>query len=109
LNGGIAQDAVSENDVAFDASDEHDSVCVAEDDVVDNDVVVGARRAKTDAEVAALSCVTIPTEPVRTEPVATRAARQSYAAARSGGISVAHGSVLLKVVVGRSALNDDPR
>ena len=61
LKGGIAENAVSEDDVAFDSSNEHDAVCVAEDDVIDYDVVVGARIDKTDAEVATLACVTIPT------------------------------------------------
>ena len=59
LNGRIAQHTVSEHDVSFDSSNEHDAVGVAEDDVVDNDVVVGTRRNKADAEVTTLSCVTI--------------------------------------------------
>ena len=61
LKRRIAEHAVSEDDVAFDSSDKHDTVRVAEDDVVDDDVIVGAGIDKTDAEVVALACVTIPT------------------------------------------------
>lgn len=61
MKRGIAEHAVSEDDVAFDSSNQHDAVCVAEDDVVDYDVVVGARIDETDAEVGTLACVTIPT------------------------------------------------
>jgi len=61
LKRWIADNAVSEDDVAFDSSNEHDAIGVAEDDVVDYDVVVSAGIDKTDAEVAALACVAIST------------------------------------------------
>jgi len=40
LNGRIAHHEVSEDDIAFDAGNDDDSVCVAQDDVVDDNVVV---------------------------------------------------------------------
>ena len=99
MNGRIADDEVSENDISFDPSDENDPVRVPDDGVVDNNVVVRARRAETDAKVTTLSCISVSTQPVRTDPVTACAARQSYAAAREAAVPVPDGSVPLKLVI----------
>jgi hypothetical protein len=59
LNRRIAEDEISHDDVARDARDERDAVRVPKDHVVDDDVIVGAWSAQTDAEVATLRCVSI--------------------------------------------------
>jgi len=99
---------VAKDDVAFDAGNEQDPVRVTKDYVVDDDVVVGTRIDQTDAEVVTLTRITISTRPVRTEPVAASAARQSKAAARRGAVAVIDERARVDVVVGRSACDNDP-
>jgi hypothetical protein len=100
LNGRIADGEVSEHDIAFDPGNERDSVCVAQNDVVNDEIVIRARRGNADAEVAALTRVSISSRPVPTEPVAACAIRQSYAAARSRTVAIPYRSVIFDVVIG---------
>ena len=98
LNGRVTHDQIPANLIARNAWRQEDSVCVAHDNVVD-DLVVGPIK-HTDAEAHVLvPDVAISTQPVRTEPVAIRGTRQSYAAARGIGVSVSNRNVRLDVVV----------
>lgn len=56
------------------------------DDVVDDDVVVHAGIGDPNTKTITRGCVTISTQPVRTEPVATCGIRQSYAAASRANV-----------------------
>ena len=111
LHARVPGDDVLTDDISFDPSVDNDSVCVPDDDVIDEDVVVGCAPEvdETDAEIATLTRVTISTQPVRTEPVAARAARQSYAAASSGGVPVSHRNVRLQLVVRRRHSHENSR
>lgn len=79
LYGRVAHDEVAANEIARYAGENNDPVGVPRDDVVDDDVLVSTEN--TDAEVEALISVAVSTQPVRTEPVASRGTGQSYAAA----------------------------
>ena len=103
----VADDKVAHDDVPLDAGHEGDSICIANYCVPDDDVIVGTRSDETDAEVVALDCVSVTTEPVRTEPVATGAV-QSYTATRGSDVAIAHRDVPLEIVV-RATGHDDAR
>ena len=79
------------------------------DDVVDDDVVVHAGIDDPNTKTITLGRVTISTQPVRTEPVATSGIRQSYAAARCAVVSVSNRDVGFEVVVRSTAGDADPR
>lgn len=106
LYGRVTHDEIPANLIARNAGRQEDSVCVAHDNVVD-DLVVG-RIKHTDAEAHVLvPDVAISTQPVRTEPVAIRGTRQSYAAARSIGVSVPNRNVRLDIVVCGGGAGDE--
>lgn len=110
LNGRVAHDEVPANQIALRAGrKDDDPVGVPHDDVVDDDVVVHACSHETDAEVVALTSVTISTQPVRTEPVATGGAGESYAAAGGAGVAVSNRDVGLEIVIRSAAGDDDSR
>jgi hypothetical protein len=94
----VADDQIATNDVALDTRSHIEAIRIAGDRVVLDDIVIRAGTFNTDAEVVALGRIAISTEPVPTEPVAARAAKQSYAAARSNGISVAHRNIAADLV-----------
>jgi len=100
LNRRITYDKVANDDVADDACDKVDAVGVPNGNVVDDDIVVGAGVDEADSEVTALRRVSVPTEPVRTEPVACCGAGQSYAAARVGLVTVSNGDIRHEFVTG---------
>jgi hypothetical protein len=101
LHGSISGNDVASNEIALHPGDQADPVGIARDDVVDDDVVVRPWSNQTDAEVVSRRCITISTQPVRTEPVTACAAGQSYAATRTGSVPVPNGNVPLQLVLGR--------
>ncbi len=92
LHGRVANDEVPADDVSVSSQTQHDPIGIPAGDIELNDVVVGGEvpSLKTDAKVPALTCVAISENPVRTEPGAAGAAKQSYAAAGKGTISVSY-------------------
>lgn len=74
LHGRVSDDDVPTYEVSLSA-EENDPIHISHDGVFHDDVVVGVSPNNTDAEVVALACVSVSTQPVRTEPVAARAAR----------------------------------
>lgn len=110
LHGGVAYHEVAENQIALRARRQDDySVGIPHDDVVDDDVVVHAGINDPYTKVVALGDVTISTQPVRTEPVATGGAGQSYAAASRASVSISNRDVSFEIVVRSAAGDDDPR
>lgn len=69
LNGRVTHDQIPANLIARNAGRQVDSVCVAHDHIVNDDVVVAVQHSDTEAEILGPD-VAISTEPVRTEPVA---------------------------------------
>ena len=72
MNGRIAHDYVSGDDVSFASRIDDDSIGVSDDGVVDDDIVGGRQPLiydEADPEVVTLRCVSISTCPVLTEPV----------------------------------------
>ena len=78
LHRRVSRHEVAANDVSLGSGDQNDPISIPQDSIVLDHVVIRASSGKPDAEVAPLSCVTIGAGPVRTEPVAACAARQSY-------------------------------
>jgi len=109
LNRGVPGDDVVADEIPLDSGKEKDPIRISYHNVVHDYVVVRARSGETDAEVIAWGCVTISTQPVRTEPVAACAARQSYAAASGGGVPVSHRNVRLQLVVRRRLSHENSR
>jgi hypothetical protein len=106
LDGRVADDQVTTDDVTLDPGSHIETVCVAGDGVVLDDIVVSASALNADAKVVALGCIAISTEPVPTEPVAAGAAEHSYAAAGGKGISVAHRNIAADLMAGPAADED---
>ena len=69
LYGRVTHDEIPANLIARNAGRQVNSVCVAHDHIVNDDVVVPVQHSDTEAEILAPD-VAISTEPVRTEPVA---------------------------------------
>ena len=102
LQRRVADYQISLNDIPVDSCIHKDPIGVSGDDVVLYDIVGVDRGGQTDAEVKSLGCISISTDPVRTEPVAY-AAGQSYTAAGSGAGSIAYGNIADKLIVGSTA------
>jgi hypothetical protein len=85
--------------VALNTGCQVNPVYISGDGVVLEYVAGIGRRNEPNSKVDDLRAVTIPTDPVRTEPVATSAAGQSYAAARVGEVTIAYGNVAVQQVV----------
>src|SRR5204862_4914159 len=105
LHGGVPANKVSSDDVPLYARGEIYPVRIPDGRVVLDDVAGNRGIDKPDPEVISLSGIPIPTEPVRTDPVAAGAAGQSYAAAGEGDISISHRNVAADVVAGSAESN----
>jgi len=87
------------------AGGQKDPVRIPNNDIFLNHIAGIGCGDQADAEVVPLSNVAVSAQPVRTEPVVAGATRQSYTAAGTTAVSVAHGDVVLEQMTG-SADND---
>jgi len=71
LQRRVADHEISLKNISLNARSNEDPIRIPDDGVIFDDVLLIGRTGESDAEVAALGCVSISTEPVRTEPVAT--------------------------------------
>ena len=108
LHGGVPGNKVSSDGCPLYARGEIYPVRIPDGRVVLDDVAGNRGIDKPDPEVISLSGIPIPTEPVRTDPVAAGAASQSYAAAGESDISISHRNVAVDVVA-RSAERNNTR
>jgi len=87
LHGRVTDNRVSTKDVALDPGRDKNPICIA-DYLVIFDCVIGIDRSgHADSKIIPLSCISISTYPVRTEPVMA-CARQSYPTTGSTETSV---------------------
>ena len=103
----IADYDIPLNRVALNPSRQKDPIRVTEDEVVFDCVVRIGRSDEANTKIVALSCISISTDPVRTEPVMACARGQSYAAARSAGTAIVHGNVPGELIE-RASDDDNP-
>src|SRR5579862_4741726 len=87
LHGRVTYNRVSAKEVALDPGSHKNPICIADYLVVFDCVISIDRSRHTDSKIIPLTCISISTDPVRTEPVMA-CARQSYTTARSTEISV---------------------
>jgi hypothetical protein len=106
LHSGIPRNKVTTDDVSLDSRNQYDPVRISYDCVVLDHVVITTRSDNTNPEVVSLGRKTIPTSPVRTEPVATSATGQSYTSAWVVEVSVSYGDVVFDQVLGSAADED---
>ena len=71
LQRRVADHEISLKNISLNARSYEDPIRISDDGVIVDDVLLIGRTGESDAEVAALGRVSISTEPVRTEPVAT--------------------------------------
>jgi hypothetical protein len=90
LHWGVTDDEISAEGVSLDSRSQKYSIRISDHGIVLDQIAGIAGTDETDAEIVPLRHVSISTKPVRTEPVATSAAGQSYASAGTGAISIAH-------------------
>ena len=105
LDRRVPGDEVSAHDVSLNAGGQKDPVRIPNNDILLNHIAGIGCGDEADAEVVPLSNVAVSAQPVRTEPVVAGATRQSYTAAGTAAVSVAHGDVVLEQMTG-SADND---
>lgn len=106
LHRRIARDEVGTYGISLDSRSHDNAIRIPDNDIVLDYVVIVTGRDKPYAEVVALACVSISTEPVPTEPVAARAAGQSYTAAGVAEIPISYGNIPNKLVVGSADHNN---
>jgi hypothetical protein len=90
LNRRVAMKNIAPKDVPLHTSYHIQSIRVSENRVLLDQVAGAGCTDQTDSEIVSLSYETISTYPVPTEPVAARAAGQSYASARQTHVPASH-------------------
>jgi hypothetical protein len=100
LHPGVTNNDVSTDEVSFDPRDHNDPIRIPDDSILLNHILVAVRCRKTNTKVAGSSyvfrvdCVSVSTEPVRTEPVTACAVAESYTAAGSSRIAVSYKDII---------------
>jgi len=115
LHGRVSDDKVLTHGVPYPVREKNDSVRIPDRDVV-HYLVVYPEDANAEVTVSGwyrartggLGRVTISTQPVRTEPVAAAAARQSYASTWGTAVPVSYRRIRVQVIVGRWAKHNNP-
>jgi hypothetical protein len=100
LHRRVANDEISADDVPLDSRSQEDPVRIPDSRVLLDHVPGVAGINKTNTKVVSLGRIAISNEPVPTEPVAARAAGQSYAAAGIAGVAISCRNIAVKLVEG---------
>ena len=107
LDRRIAHDEVPAKHVPACAGGDHYSVGISDNCVVLDHVVLICGTGQSNPEIISLRCISISTDPVRTEPVAFRAG-QSYASTGGAPVAVSDRDIVIQIVPG-TARHQDPR